>query len=114
MKGNTMKSIKMLGVMSLAVVLLFSFVVLAQAQDKKVTEKATKEAAKEVKVEEKKCPHSATANCEKECSKPCCSKEGDKAHAHIKDAKKDGACCPQATEECKAKCEQAKTEKEKK
>ncbi len=112
MKGITMKQIKLLSIISLAVILLFSFVLLAQAQDKKVTEKAAKEAAKVVKVEDKKCPHSATANCEKECSKDCCSKEGNKAHMH--NAKKEGACCPQASEECKAKCEQAKTEKEKK
>ena len=112
MKGNTMKRMKMFGVLSLAVILLISFAVLTNAQDKKVTEKAAKAVEKVVKVEDKKCPHAATVKGDKECDKPCCAKECDKVH--IKDAKKDAACCPQATEECKAKCEQAKTEKEKK
>ena len=35
-----MKQIKMLGIISLAIIVLFNFVLLAQAQDKKVTEKA--------------------------------------------------------------------------
>ena len=94
---------KKLFILALTVILVMSFVVMATAQDK-VVKKAKKKVEEVVKGDKKPCPH-ATEKC---AEKPCPTK-GDKVH--IKNAKKDGECCPKAKADCKTKCDKTKKDK---
>lgn len=105
-----MKKMRTLTILVLAVILLLSFVVLANAQDKKVVKKVVKTAEKVIKTDKGTCPHS-TAKCSDKSDKACCAK-GDKVH--IKNAKATGECCSKASADCNTKCEPTKVKKENK
>ena len=101
----------MFGVFALAVVLLVSFVVFANAQDKKVVKKMTEKVEKAVKGEKAKCcPGTTDKKCsdatKKAHSEKCCTE-------HKKDVKKS-ECCTKVAPDCKTKCPLDKAKKDKK
>lgn len=109
-----MKNLKTIGILVLAVVLVVSFTVFANAQDKSTVKKVAKKVEKAVKGDKAKC-------CSESTAKKCCdsAKKADAAkccEGHAKMEKKSDCCAKGAgaNKDCKGECDHHKGDKDKK